>query len=184
MILGFTLRQQRQRHVRQRRQIGDADRTFARHDGMNTGVEHCEQRIEHRGRNAGAACSHSRKTREHHCAHGIGREAQSDTDGPRAHRAFLVRRELAGRDRQPGVRAERGRQAVDRFVGSGEPVDRRARRAYALARFRAQGNCRSSARDAHDVAQRDAMAFEHGPIHRTGFVRVKDQGVAGGNAVD
>ena len=128
---------------------------------MHCGVEHREKCVEHRRRDAGAAHRHAREAREHHRPHGIGREARPDADGTGPDRALLVRRELPRRDGAAGIRAERSRQPIDRFVGPRKPIDRLACLAHPFARGRAQRDHRAVAGHTYDVGQRDALAFEN-----------------------
>ena len=72
--LGFAFAEQRQREMRKRREIGDADRADRRHARMHARVQQCDQRVEHRGRNTRAAHRHGSGTREHHRAHDVRRK--------------------------------------------------------------------------------------------------------------
>ena len=67
--------------------------------GMHAGVEHRDERVEHRRRNARAAHGHAGGAGEHHRPHHIGRQARTDADGARAARRAPGRRPAPpGRD--------------------------------------------------------------------------------------
>ena len=113
-----------------------------------------DERVEHAGRNAGAAHRHAGGAREHHRAHHIGREARADADGARLHGALLVGGEIVRGDRLAGIGAQRGIDAVDRRAGLRERSTT-ARAAVTRARAAAieRDRC-SGAGHAHDVGDR------------------------------
>ncbi len=122
--LRVTFTDQHHRHVRERSEIGDADGAARRHDRMHARIQHRDEHLQHRGRDAGAAARHAGRAREHGRTHDVARMARTHADGARPNRAKLVGVALRRRDRLSGVGAERGVEAVDRRIAGSDACRR------------------------------------------------------------
>ena len=112
--------EQRQRHVRQRREVArGADAALARHVGHEAGVVHREQAVDDGGTHPRVAARQARRLRREHQPHDRRRQRRADTDAVRTNQVQLQGREVGFADARARQLAEAGVDAVDRGVAFG-----------------------------------------------------------------
>ena len=124
--LRLPLADQREKELRDRREIGFAERADAAHARMNAAIQHRGDRLRRTaatGRKRRARC---RQPDEQHGAHLFGVEEIPDPDRARHHGAMLELADVLGGERRVDRGAEPGIETIDRPIACGESLDHRA----------------------------------------------------------
>ena len=148
----FALAEQRQRAVRQRRQVaGAAERAVLAHHRGDPGVERGGVGLRHHGAHAGAAGAQRGQAQKHQSADDLLFHLRAGARGVGADQGDLQLGAHVLRDVLGGQRAEAGGDAVDRGRVCGEFLDALAGRGDLIQSRLVDGDLGSVAGDGHNV---------------------------------
>ena len=145
----------------ERRKISaGADRTAARHDGVDSAIEQVDQPLERRPPNSRVAFREHVRAQSHCRPDGADGKGIADASRVAAQEVDLERTQRLARDRRLGQRAEPGVDAIDGRIAKRLAIHDGARRVDARGGLWRQGNMLSRVRDCEQVVECQARAVE------------------------
>ena len=158
----LTLANQRQRHVRQRREIaGCADRTLRRDQRQDIGVEQGEQGIDDLIADTRKADRKTVCLEQHDAPDDVIRQRLAGARAMTAHQVVLQRRGLLGGNFPVRERAKAGVDPITDFAAGEDFVDRCDAPGHALARRIGERACGCPRMKIGDLLQRQRPAIEY-----------------------